>query len=63
MFGAAIVTVQQPPVTIEGSGNTSLNSKAVCVEGDKAKVEVPGCDYIALPYINPKCTANIAKSV
>ena len=52
MFGVAYVTVK--PGEIKGTGKTSLNSKVVCVEGDEATVEVPGCDYIAPPYVNPK---------
>lgn len=51
MFGAAIVTVK--PGKMKGTGKTSLNSKAVCVEGDEAKVEVAGCDYMAPPYVSP----------
>jgi len=48
MFGVASVTVQ--PGKMEGTGKTSLNSKAVCVEGDETKVEVPGCSYMAPPH-------------
>ena len=52
MFDKAIVIVLQPYVTIEGTGKTSLNSKAVCVEGDEAKVKIPICFYIT-PSIAP----------
>lgn len=42
-FGAAIVIVQ--PGTLAGSGPASLQGKKLCVEGDEAKLTVPGCVY------------------
>lgn len=51
-FGAATVIVV--PGTITGSGSKQkVSGKAVCIEGDEASVEVPGCAYIAGSYTVP----------
>ena len=50
-FGAAVVVVQ--PGTLSGSGPATLNGKNVCVDGDEKNVSVPGCMYIASPYVIP----------
>ncbi|MCB9350527.1 MAG: hypothetical protein H6573_23870 [Lewinellaceae bacterium] len=50
-FGAATVVVK--PGALAGSGPTLLGGKPVCVVGDEAKVSVPGCTYIAPPYVIP----------
>lgn len=43
-FGLATVVVQ--PGTLSGSGKSSLNGKAICIEGDEANVSVAGCSYV-----------------
>ena len=50
-FGAAVVVVQ--PGTLSGSGPATLNGKNICVDGDEKNVSVPGCMYIAGPYVIP----------
>ena len=50
-FGAAMVVVQ--PGQITGSGKASLQGKLICVEGDEASVEVPGCAYMAGAFSVP----------
>lgn len=50
-FGAAIVTPQ--PGTLSGTGRAKVGGMIVCVEGDEASVIVPGCQYIAPPYVTP----------
>ncbi len=50
-FGAAVVVVQ--PGTLSGSGPATLNGSNICIEGDEQDVEVPGCMYIAPPYVIP----------
>jgi hypothetical protein len=50
-FGAAIVVVQ--PGTLAGSGPATMNGKTICIEGDEQNVEVPGCQYVAPPYVIP----------
>ena len=50
-FGAAVVVVL--PGTLSGSGPATLNGKNVCVDGDEKDVSVPGCMYIASPYVIP----------
>ena len=51
IFGNAIVVVQ--PGELKGSGPATFNGKKVCVDGDETKVSVPGCMYIAPPYVIP----------
>ena len=50
-FGSAIVAVK--PGTLAGSGPATLGGKPVCVDGDETKLEVPGCTYVAPPYVIP----------
>jgi hypothetical protein len=50
-FGAAIVVVR--PGTLTGSGPATLDGKKVCVDGDEKNVSVPGCMYVAPPYVIP----------
>lgn len=50
-FGAAVVVV--PPGFLTGSGPASLNGKMYCVDGDEKNLSVPGCTYIAPPYVIP----------
>ena len=50
-FGAATVVVQ--PGQITGSGPASLNGSPLCVDGDEASVEVPGCVYMTPQYSIP----------
>ena len=50
-FGAATVVVQ--PGRLTGSGPMKVTGKAACVDGDEKSVSVPGCMYIAPPYVSP----------
>ncbi|MFT7265138.1 MAG: hypothetical protein ACI9A2_003222 [Halioglobus sp.] len=50
-FGAAIVVVK--PGKLQGSGPATIQGKKICVEGDEAKVEVPGCTYMTPQYSIP----------
>ena len=50
-FGAAVVVVR--PGTMTGSGPATATGQAVCVEGDEGSVSVPGCMYVAPPYVIP----------
>ena len=50
-FGAAIVNVQ--PGTLTGSGPATLQGKSFCVDGDEDSVSVPGCTYMAPPFVIP----------
>lgn len=50
-FGQAIVVVQ--PGTLNGTSTEKVGGMAVCVEGDEANVVVPGCMYVAPPYVVP----------
>ncbi len=50
-FGAAIVVVK--PGDLKGSGPATIGGKKICVEGDESKVSVPGCMYMAGPYVIP----------
>ncbi|MBT8419936.1 MAG: hypothetical protein KJO08_03650 [Gammaproteobacteria bacterium] len=49
-FGAAIVTPL--PGTLAGTGYP-IGGKKAALEGDEADVQVPGCPYIAPPYVVP----------
>lgn len=51
LFGAAIVVVQ--PGKIEGTGETTINGKKVCIEGDEKTVEIKNCSYISPPFVAP----------
>ena len=50
-FGPAIVVVQ--PGKLTGSGQSTLQGKKVCVEGDEKQVSVPGCTYMTPIYAIP----------
>lgn len=50
-FGAAMVVVQ--PGDLKATGPATLKGKKICVEGDEKKVSVPGCSYMAPPYVIP----------
>lgn len=50
-FGAAIVSVRSG--TITGSGPATLQKKNICVDGDEDSVSVPGCSYMAPPFVIP----------
>lgn len=50
-FGAATVVVQ--PGDLKGSGPATVAGKKICVDGDEKQVSVPGCAYIAPPYVIP----------
>ena len=43
-FSSAIVVVQ--PGRIPGSGPAAIGGKKICVDGDEARVSVPGCMYM-----------------
>lgn len=51
VFAPANVVVR--PGTIRGTGQATFMGKAVCVAGDESKVSVPGCAYVAPPYVIP----------
>ncbi len=50
-FGMAMVVVQ--PGSLAGSGDGIVAGKAMCVEGDEAKVSVLGCSYVAGAFTVP----------
>lgn len=50
-FGIAMVVVK--PGDLKGSGPATIGGKKICVEGDEAKVSVPGCLYTAGPFSIP----------
>ncbi len=50
-FGAAMVVVRPGPIT--GSGPATTTGHAACLEGDEGSVSVPGCMYVAPPYVIP----------
>ncbi len=50
-FGAAVVVVQ--PGDLTGSGPATIGGKNICVDGDEANVSVPGCMYMAPPFVIP----------
>lgn len=56
-FGAATVVVQ--PGQITGSGPMTLDGTKVCVDGDEASVEVPGCSYTKGAYAGGTGTLKI----
>lgn len=51
VFGNALVVVQ--PGSLEASGPATLNDKKICIDGDEKKLSVPGCSYMAPPYVIP----------
>ena len=50
-FGAAVVVVQ--PGQFTASGPATIGGKKICVDGDERDVSVPGCSYIAPPFVIP----------
>lgn len=50
-FGPAIVTVL--PGILIGSGPATVNYVPMCLQGDEAKVIVPGCPYISGSFSIP----------
>ena len=50
-FGSAMVVVK--PGDLKGSGPATLKGKKICVDGDEKNVSVPGCMYMAPPYVIP----------
>ena len=50
-FGAAVVSVR--PGRLTGSGPATHQGKRLCVDGDEGSVEVPGCMYVAPPFVIP----------
>lgn len=50
-FGQAVVVVR--PGTLAGSGVARHRGQPVCVEGDEARVQVPGCAYVAGNFSTP----------
>jgi hypothetical protein len=50
-FGAATVVVK--PGTLKGSGPGTIGGKKICVDGDEAKLSVPGCMYMTPQYSIP----------
>lgn len=51
VFGAAIVAVK--PGKMAGTGKTTIGGKNVCVLGDEANLEVPGCNYFTASHVKP----------
>ena len=49
LFGAAIVTV--PPGIMVGTGETTINGKKVCIEGDEESLEITKCPYMSPPFV------------
>ena len=62
MFSPAIVVVQ--PGRIPGSGPANIAGKKICVDGDEARVSVPGCSYMTpshpIPGVGTLKIANLA---
>lgn len=50
-FGPAIVVVQ--PGRIAGSGPATAGGSKLCLDGDEARVQVPGCSYMTSQYCIP----------
>jgi hypothetical protein len=50
-FGAATVVVR--PGNMKASGPATFNGKKLCIDGDEAQVQVPGCMYVAPPHVIP----------
>lgn len=61
-FGPAMVVVQ--PGVLAGSGRGLAGSRPVCVQGDEAKVIVPGCMYtsggFSIPGVGALSIASLA---
>lgn len=50
-FGAATVMVQ--PGQLKATGPAMIGGKKICVDGDEKQVQVPGCTYVAPPFVIP----------
>ena len=50
-FQAAMVVVI--PGVMSGSGKFNVTKMVACIDGDEANVMVPGCAYVAPPYVIP----------
>lgn len=50
-FGAATVLVQ--PGQLKATGPATIGGKKICVDGDEKQVQVPGCTYVAPPFVIP----------
>jgi hypothetical protein len=50
-FGMATVVVQ--PGTMRGSGPATKEGKALCLAGDEANLQVPGCTYMTAQHTIP----------
>ena len=51
MFSPAIVVVQ--PGKMPATGKTKLTSTKICLKGDEAQLQVPGCTYMTPVYSIP----------
>ncbi len=60
-FGPAIVSVK--PGKMKASGQTTINGKKVCVDGDEKNIELTNCDYISGAFVNGKGTLKIKQLV
>ncbi|RKN01410.1 hypothetical protein [Aquimarina sp. AD10] len=52
-IGAITLLPPMPTTVIKASGETTINGKKVCVEGDEKKVEIANCSYIIPPFTIP----------
>lgn len=50
-FTPAIVVVQ--PGQMKASGPATIGGKKICVDGDEAQLQVPGCQYMTPQYSIP----------
>ena len=50
-FTPAIVVVQ--PGQMKASGKATIKGKKICVDGDEAQLQVPGCQYMTPQYSIP----------
>jgi len=50
-FGTATVVVV--PGNMSGTAQFKVDGSIACVQGDEAKVSVPGCSYVAPPFTIP----------
>ena len=52
-FAGGVVTVSVAPGVMAGSGRASVGGLPVCVAGDEAQVQVPGCAYFSSTHSIP----------
>ena len=38
---------------LKATGPATIGGKKICIDGDEKQVEVPGCTYVAPPYVIP----------